>query len=392
MLNLFRRQRLVAVQFEVIDRSGADLRPVFVTGNHPNLGDWDPAGVPMNAAESGRWHATVLLPSGRTVDVKFTRGDWESEAVDSTGRPLDNTSVAVRANRVVRLDVPGWRDLARPDANPGEDPVDVPVPMPGELRFHRGLAAPGLRARDVVVWLPPGYDLDGAVRYPVLYMQDGQNLFDPATAYTGVDWRVHETIVNLIDAGRMRPVIVVGICNTPERLHEYSDSPTGRRYLAFLTATLKPLIDRTYRTLPGREHTAVAGSSMGGLISFLAGWYHPEVFSMAACLSPSFIFERSRAVKALRRSATPSAPVRFYIDCGGVGGERRLLRGCNQVLRLLRRRGWREPEAVRFVHDPDGQHREQDWGERFWRPLTWFFVPVVQKRGATPGAAPRELP
>ena len=162
-------------------------------------------------------------------------------------------------------------------------------------------------ARDVDIWLPPGYGEDPDTRYPVLYMHDGQNLFDPALSYTGVDWGVDEAMTRLIAAGRVAPAIVVGIWNTPARFPEYMPRkpvppqgldfgpgngpplPVERiasdAYLRFIVEELKPRIDATFRTKPGRDDTAIAGSSMGGLISIYAAAEYPEVFGRVGAVS-----------------------------------------------------------------------------------------------------------
>jgi predicted alpha/beta superfamily hydrolase len=160
--------------------------------------------------------------------------------------------------------------------------------------------------RNVDIWLPPGYYLDPEKRYPVLYMHDGQNLFDTSTAYGGHEWGVDEWIKQLSKEKKIPEMIVVGIWNTPKRFREYNpqkpfdnltDSlqqmliaeyggpPLSDAYLQFIVRELKPIIDSTYQTLPDRQHTAIMGSSMGGLISAYALVEYPEVFSRAGCLS-----------------------------------------------------------------------------------------------------------
>ncbi|MCB2218865.1 MAG: hypothetical protein KQI35_00615 [Bacteroidetes bacterium] len=163
-----------------------------------------------------------------------------------------------------------------------------------------------VQARNVDIWLPPGYYLDPEKRYPVLYMHDGQNLFDTATAYGGNEWGVDEWIKKLSAEKKIPEVIVVGIWNTQQRFREYNpqkpfnnlpDSlqqmlikeyggpPLSDAYLQFIVRELKPIIDSTYQTLPDRQHTAIMGSSMGGLISAYALVEYSEVFSRAGCLS-----------------------------------------------------------------------------------------------------------
>ncbi|MCK7520815.1 MAG: alpha/beta hydrolase-fold protein [Ignavibacteriales bacterium] len=135
------------------------------------------------------------------------------------------------------------------------------------------------------MWLPPSYELNLEKRYPVLYMHDGQNVFDPATSSFGYDWRADEVADSLINAETINEIIIVGIYNTTDRGFEYSYSPLGYKYMDFVVSKLKPFIDSEYRTLPDAENTAVAGSSLGALITFMLSWNYPDVFSKAACFS-----------------------------------------------------------------------------------------------------------
>ncbi len=159
--------------------------------------------------------------------------------------------------------------------------------------------------RHVDVWLPPGYDATADSRYPVVYLHDGQNVFDPATASHGVAWEADQAMLRLLAAGEARPAILVGIWNTalrtpeflPARLFEAlslaargrvlagQGEPLGDAYVRFVVEELKPLVDRTYRTLPGRGDTVIMGSSRGGLISLYAICEHPDIFGAAGCVS-----------------------------------------------------------------------------------------------------------
>jgi enterochelin esterase-like enzyme len=176
----------------------------------------------------------------------------------------------------------------------------------GHLVQIEPMAGEGLLPRQITVWLPPGYD-DGQARYPVLYMHDGQNLFDDSSAGSKGEWGVDEAVARLAAEGRIRPAIVVGVWSTAERARDYApakpiaDLPPPWRerlaqaygdgainsdaYVRFLVEQVKPLIDETFRTLPGREDTFIGGSSMGGLISLYALTEHPEVFGGAAAIS-----------------------------------------------------------------------------------------------------------
>lgn len=177
----------------------------------------------------------------------------------------------------------------------------------GRLLRYDAFASRDVAPRDIDVWLPPGYGSDPVRRYPVLYMHDGQNLFDPASSYAGVDWGIDETMTRLIAEGRVRAAIVVGVWNSPARFAEYMPQkaaagamvatgvegyapiPTGDlradAYLRFLVEELKPFIDDHYRTLPGRDDTFVMGSSMGGLVSLYAVAEYPQIYGGVGAVS-----------------------------------------------------------------------------------------------------------
>jgi len=156
--------------------------------------------------------------------------------------------------------------------------------------------------RDLAVWLPPSYDTEPHRRYPVLYVQDGQNLFTPFTAFQGQERHLDEVATELIKQNRIKEIIIVGIYNTNQGAAEYAPNKLGDAYSDFLITTVKPFIDATYRTRPGREDTAVMGSSLGGLIAFDLVWFHPQVFSMAGCLSPAFLVDNNDIVNKVRHA------------------------------------------------------------------------------------------
>ncbi|UUZ57297.1 hypothetical protein LP419_27405 [Massilia sp. H-1] len=163
-------------------------------------------------------------------------------------------------------------------------------------------ASPQLgNSRQLRIYLPPSYDENPAKRYPVLYMHDGQNLFDAKTAAYGAEWGIDETANHLIASGVMDEVIVVGIDNTPDRFKEYTPCCDPKHgggkidaYQAFITDTVKPYIDKTLRTLPGRENTAIMGSSLGGIASVVIAQKRPDVFSKAGGVSSSFWWNQRR--------------------------------------------------------------------------------------------------
>lgn len=241
--------------------------------------------------------------------------------------------------------------------------------------------------RDLVVYLPPGYAADARRRYPVLYLHDGQNLFDAGTAYQkGQHWRVGETADRLIAAGRLDPLLVVGIGNTgARRLHEYT--PTADRKLGggeadaygrLIVEELKPFIDASYRTLPGREHTGLGGSSLGALVSLHLGLAYPSVFSRLALLSPSVWWNRRAILRAVRQ-ARPRPALRIWLDMGTAEG-RRGLADARALRQALVRMGWNEGDDLHYSEHTGAAHSEAAWAARVGPMLEYLFGRVADRQ------------
>ena len=281
------------------------------------------------------------------------------------------------------------------------------VPHSGRLVVHEAFASRHVQPRRVAVWLPPGYD-DSAEPQAVLYMQDGQNLFDPATAYGGQSWEVDRHLAALQAAGEVRPAMVVGIWNTPLRSREYApaapilalpeplrdrvlggDSPLSDQYLRFLVEELKPFIDARYRTRPDRANTLLMGSSMGSLISLYALASCPEVFGAAACLSthwpitldpqllsPAGAAERDEIAAAfyawLERHLPLAGSHRLYFDRGTLHLD--ALYGPYQakIDRLLAARGYRDGGDWLSRVFAGADHDEASWRRRLDIPLRFL--------------------
>src|SRR5262245_57760570 len=238
--------------------------------------------------------------------------------------------------------------------------------------------------RDITVFVPPGYDDDPERRFPVLYLHDGQNLFDPDKAFKkGEHWRVGETATDLIAAGAIEPLVVVGIHNTGRRrLDEYTPTADKRRggaeadaYGRLLAEELKPFIDERYRTLQDPAYTGIGGSSLGGLVSLYLGLTRPDVFSRLAVLSPSVWWDR-RAILRYVRGAHPKPRLKLWVDIGTGEGRQHVTN-----LRLLKagllKAGWEEDEDLHYEEVPGATHSETAWGDRFGRVLEYLFAPGV---------------
>ena len=271
-----------------------------------------------------------------------------------------------------------WRDYPG-EADPGEHTVV------GTVKKLEALHSPELgNERDILVYLPPSY-AQGSRRYPVLYMHDGQNLFDRATAF-GEEWEVDQTLEAASAEGL--EAIVVAIPNMGgERLDEYSPwhdrrhdaGGKGNAYLDFIVHTLKPLIDRDFRTRPDRGGTGIAGSSMGGLISLYAFFRHPEVFGFAGVMSPALWFAgRSVFPYVMER---PHVPGRLYLDVGTNEGSEEL-HDVRRLKRILEDKGYRVGRDLLFVVEMGGAHNERAWARRLRNELH-FLLGVPPRGGAT---------
>jgi predicted alpha/beta superfamily hydrolase len=204
-------------------------------------------------------------------------------------------------------------------------------------------------------------------------MQDGENLFDPKTSSFGTDWQLDEAADSLIKNGTIKDLIIIGIYNTSDRSMEYRDTPEGKSYMNFVVHKVKPLIDKKYRTLPGRENTAVGGSSLGGLISFMLAWKYPGVFSGAACLSPAFDIEDINYIPAVINYSGKKKAVKFYIDCGTAGLDAKLLPGSEEMIRELENKGYKSGKDILFYKAEGAKHNEAAWSKRNPRYLEFLF-------------------
>jgi predicted alpha/beta superfamily hydrolase len=254
----------------------------------------------------------------------------------------------------------------------------------GRLRYHRRFASKFLSTRrDLIVYLPPGYEDSAKTRYPVLYMQDGQNLFDPATAFGGSDWRVDITADELISNGSIPPLIIVGIYNTGvRRISEYTPTRDPRlkkggkaaRYAEMLAREIKPFIDTEYRSAKSAGSTGVGGSSLGALAAFQAGLSYPAVFGLLALMSPSVWWDSRVILKMPDRFKSAARP-RVWLDVGGQEGSHpeEMLDETRQLRNVLETRGWKEGENLCYGEFPDAGHNEGAWGERFGLVLQYLY-------------------
>jgi enterochelin esterase-like enzyme len=253
------------------------------------------------------------------------------------------------------------------------------------VQKHAGFASRFLAGeRDISVYVPPDYDSDPARRYPLLILQDGQNLFDPQTSFIrGKTWRVAENADDAIAAGEAEPLLIVGVANAGERrLAEYTpvrDWKLGGgeagKYALMLTRELLPFLHEKYRLRSGPEDTGIGGSSLGGLVSLWMGLRHPDVFGKLAVMSPS-VWWNHRYILGHLNDVAPELHrrPRIWLDVGDQEG-RRTLADADMLHARLRKHGWRDDENLHFETIVNGRHDEASWAERV-RPMLGFLFPM----------------
>lgn len=267
--------------------------------------------------------------------------------------------------------------------------------MLGTLEHYADFPSQHIAARHVDVWLPPEYQ-DSAVPHPVLYMHDGQNLFEPSIAYGGEIWEIDAAITRLMHARVIPGIMVVGIWNTPLRWPEYmipapfeaaensaelratfkaehGSPPMGDAYLRFIVEELKPFIDSRYRTQPDRQHTFLMGSSMGGLISLAALCTYPEVFGGAGCLSTHWVAADGIMVDYLPQMLPQPGAQRIYFDHGTVDLDAQYPPYQARVDAIMRAAGYTQGENWITRTFDGADHSERAWRERVHIPLTFLF-------------------
>jgi predicted alpha/beta superfamily hydrolase len=262
-----------------------------------------------------------------------------------------------------------------------------PHTLTGDVRLHKNFHSKILNNdRDIIVYLPPGYEAGKKRLYAVFYMNDGQNLFDGATSYIpGQEWRLDETAQSLIQAGKIEPLIIVGIYNAGmERANEYTEQADpnykaggkANLYGRFIVEELKPFVDKTYRTKADAEHTGIGGSSLGGLVSLYLGLKYPSVFSRVAVVSPAVWWADYHIVWYTDQQ--PKQSLRIWLDIGTREGRdareaQRTVDGADLLESALLRKGWRSGKDLKFVKAAGAEHNEKAWAARVDQILEFLF-------------------
>ena len=331
-----------------------------------NINQWNPASKASQFVKDGKHHVLQIknLPK-HLYQFKLTRGTWNKVESTAAGAVLANRQLNVESDTIIELDIAAWED----DFTKFEKKHTT---SPNVTLMDTAFAMPQLgRSRKIWLYLPDGYAGNKKKKYPVLYIQDGQNLFDDLSAAYG-EWGIDECIDSIIRNGK-QGCIVVGIENSIQRMTEYNPDDNerfgkgeGRKYVEFIAKTLKPFIDSHYRTLPGKDNTIIAGSSIGGLISLYAMLQYPDVFGKAGIFSPAIWVANS--IDSLADAVAGKLSGKLFLYTGGQEGETTL----NNVIRIQEKIGKKSSAMIYSIIDKDGIHNEAAW--RKWFPVFYKWI------------------
>ena len=357
----------VTICVDSLPSSTPDSAALFIAGD---FNGWNPGDTNFRLTEDSSQVYSITLramPNGTKILFKFTRGSWQTVEKSAAGEELDNRQFTYGNYDTLHLQILNWADMSGEGG--GNSTADSNVYI-----LDKAFYIPQLnRYRRIWIYLPPDYHLTSKA-YPVLYMHDGQNLFDNKTSFAG-EWQVDETLNKFYSEGKIVP-IVIGIDNggslridelTPWVNPKYGGGE-GKLYAKFVVETLKPYVDQHYRTLPSRENTAIMGSSLGGLISDYAAVAYQNVFGMAGIFSPSFWF--SDSVWMFTRQHPETENIRFYMLCGG-NESAEMVPDMMAMKDSLEAAGFNKENIFTKVV-PGGQHNEKLWREAFGQAWLWL--------------------
>ena len=360
-----------------VPASTPDTGGVYIAGD---FNQWQPGSGSYRLSREPAGTYVIRLPETvrGPIEFKFTLGSWESVETNASGADVPNRSFTVPAEgeAVYEGTVAGWKSGGV------------------EVREHTATASVSIlddafeipqlgRTRRIWLYLPPDYATSGDKRYPVLYMHDGQNVFDDATSFVG-EWGVDETLDSLHAAGTLSLIVVAVDHGGEHRFTEYNPwthpeygGGQGDEYAAFLVETLKPYVDARYRTLPGRLNTGIAGSSMGGLISFYAMMRYPEVFGRAGVFSPAFWTAKPAVFEWAEVQAAPQFDARMFMVSGALEDNTPEIGRYEEDQMAMRdtlvASGWVDGTQLVAEIRADGRHSEWFWRREFPQVVQWLF-------------------
>jgi predicted alpha/beta superfamily hydrolase len=331
---------------------------IYLAGTFNN---WNPKDEKFKMTKNEGGYSISAIVKDKTGQYKLTRGSWDKVECDGEGNDISNRNYDVEVNELVGLTVLAWKDKfpKKSTASKNVHLVDTAFYIP-QLK----------RKRTIRIYLPDGYSAS-KLRYPVLYMHDGQNLFDKSTSFAG-EWGVDE----FLDSTKLKKCIVVGIDNDgAKRMNEYNiydnqrfGKGEGNGYADFIVKTLKPFIDKKYRTLEDKKNTSISGSSMGGLISFQTLLKYPAVFGSAGVYSPSFWITTKLQDEIKVKGKLVNSKIYFFtgkLEDANMGMVKDAIKVYDEMRKVSK-------SKMKLVIKDDGRHNEETWRKDFPEFYRWI--------------------
>lgn len=335
---------------------------LYIAGN---FNGWQPNATPF-IQNAKNQHIVVIPFSKNKIEYKITRGSWQAVETDGKGNGINNRIILPK-QKTINIRVENWEDFFIKEK---KSTATANVKILKDSFFIPQLN----RFRRVSIYLPSDYSVS-KTRYPVIYMQDGQNVFDEAMANFG-EWQVDETLLRL-EKERNFKAIVVAIDNGQDKrmdeynpwIHQKYGGGEGDEYVDFMAQTLKPFIDKQYRTQPEAVNTAIIGSSMGGLISMYAVMKYPNTFGKAGLFSPSFWISKN-AYRQVQQKANPQQQKIYMIV--GLEEDPIMAKSFQKMNKILKRKGF-DNKSLNAIAIKDGKHQEWFWAREFEQAVSWLF-------------------
>ncbi|GJM31054.1 MAG: phosphonate ABC transporter ATP-binding protein [Saprospiraceae bacterium] len=348
-------------------------KPIYLAGNFNN---WEAPDENYRLKKIDAGHYRFVFPNREILPIpleyKYLRGNWQQVELDEYSNTTPNRQLWSLEDRVLDY-VPQWQ----------KDGLDYPADkLPIIEILSEDFEIPQLiKTRRISVLLPHNYHKTDQ-RYPVLYLQDGQNLFDDFAPFG--NWAVNKKLAVLTEKG-FGDIIVVAIDHAEEdRIAEFTPSfntklgrGDGKKYVRFLANTLKPYVDKHFRTKPGCKDTGIGGSSMGGLISIYAGFMYPEVYNKLMIFSPSLWVSPTVPFQIINFEDIPDMKIYLY---GGAAEGESMIPNLKRFRETINRQGQARKFDFNLSIDPKGQHNEARWGEEFPKAVEWLFFNNLGKR------------
>jgi len=364
-------QQKLRIEINSLPSNNPANSSIFIAGS---FNSWNPQNKDFQFQKNEKGYFLELSLNAGSYEYKITRGGWDKVECSKEGKDVGNRTLKVGTDENIEISIGGWKDLFASSSQPRKNTANKNVRIIDTAFFIPQLN----RIRRVWVYLPPSYN-SSTKKYPVLYMHDGQNVFDDATSFSG-EWGVDEALDTL--GLKNKECIVVGIDNGGDkRLNEYcpydfnlsgvaannkTNVGEGRKYVDFLVKTLKPFIDKKYRTLKDQKNTFTAGSSMGGLISMYAVLEYPKIFGGAGVFSPAFWVGPKIFDDIKTKGKKVNAKIYFYAgDAEGESMVPMTIRAFNEMHRVSKSK---MTEVIRA----GGKHNEPRWRMEFPMFYEWL--------------------